>query len=302
MLLSWDTILLIAILLSMLVASAWILVQLKRTSTPISDPVQTIEIFGHRIRYSQEGIGPHIVFVHGIGASSYVWRRLIPLLNKNFTLTTFDLLGFGWSDKPASFAYDLDSQCDVILQFLKKLGIQKCYLVGSSMGGAICLRLAQTHPAQFPKVVTLAPSADPKIAFLDLKPLGFLSPIIQPMITDRFIKQIMKRVVSNKDLINEESLRHYTEPYKNKDAVVAFTKSFSLLRDQRVFQDLDKIQQPILILWGEKDKIIPFKFSKKISAKIKNMIFYSHPLAGHHPHEDEPLWTAEKITQFLTEK
>jgi pimeloyl-ACP methyl ester carboxylesterase len=83
---------------------------------------------------------------------------------------------------------------------------------------------------------------------------------------------------------------------------VAFAKSFSLLRDNRVFQNLDKIQQPVLILWGEKDKIIPFKFAKKISTRIKNMIFYSHPQAGHHPHEDEPLWTAEKISQFLTEK
>lgn len=283
-------------------ASYWILVQLRKSPPPPLQDFHAIEVYGHKVRYIQEGIGPHLLLIHGIGASVYVWRRLIPLLNKNFTVTAIDLLGFGLSDKPVEFKYDLDSQCDVILELLKKLKIDNCYIAGSSMGGAIALRLAQISPRKFPKVIALAPAADPKIAFFDLKNFGFLSPIIQPMITDRFIKQIMKRVIYNKELITEESLHHYASPYRSREAVVAFTKSFSLLRDQRIYNDLEKVQQPVLVLWGEKDKIIPFKYAKKISMKLKNMSFYAHPKSGHHPHEDEPVWTAEKISAFLTEK
>ncbi len=306
--LHWDLFLLPLIILAFVAfifCLVWILV--RRTAKFKGEPaiplvdIRTQSVFGHNIRYVQEGTGPHLILIHGIGASVFVWRRLIPLLSKHYTVTAFDLLGFGLSDKPLTFKYDLDSQCEAIEEFLNQLKIPQCFLAGSSMGGAIALRLAQVNPNRYQKVVTLSPLADPKIAFLDLKRFGFLSPIVQPLLTERFIEQVLKRVLSNRELINKESLQHYTQPYKQREALIAFTKSFSLLRDKRIYTELSNVQQPVLVLWGEKDKIIPIKYSQRITLQLKNMIFYSHPQSGHHPHEDEPQWTSEKITQFLSD-
>lgn len=257
-------------------------------------------IFGHKVYFTQEGTGDHILLLHGIGASHYVWRFISPKLSEKHTVTAVDLLGFGLSDKPNTFKYDLDSQCEMIFELLKELGIKKTTIIGSSMGGTIALRLVQIQPDLFNKVIVLSPAADPKITFFDLNRISFLSPVVKPLVTERFIKQIMKRVYSEHKHINEESIRIYTEPYiNNEGAVDSFVKSFSLLRDPRVYEQLDGIKNPVLILWGQKDRIIPFKFAKKIQFKIPESHLEIHKTAGHHVQEDDPDWVLSKIFSFL---
>lgn len=257
-------------------------------------------IFGHKVYFTQEGEGEHVLLLHGIGASHYVWRFITPKLAEKFTVTAVDLLGFGLSDKPTTFKYDLDSQCEMVLELLKELGIKKTTVIGSSMGGTIALRLAQVQPDLFEKVIVLSPAADPKITFFDLNRISFLSPVVKPLVTERFIKQIMKRVYSEQKHINEESIRIYTEPYiSNEGAVDSFVKSFSLLRDPRVFEQLDGIKNPVLIMWGQRDRIIPFKFAQKIQNKIPKSLLEVHKTAGHHVQEDDPDWVLSRILFFM---
>ena len=257
-------------------------------------------VFGHKVYFTQEGKGDHILLIHGIGASHYVWRYLSPELAKNFTVTAVDLLGFGLSDKPETFTYDLDSQCEVLLELMNQLGITKTIVIGSSMGGTIALRLTQLRPDLITKVVVLSPAADPRITFFDLNKLAFLSSVVRPLVTERLIKQIMNRVYSERKNISDETIRIYLEPYSNnKNAIDSFIKSFKLLRDPKVFEQLDAIKHPVLIMWGLRDKIIPIKFAKKIQSKIPNSILETHPTAGHHIQEDDPEWLIEKVLEFF---
>src|SRR5690606_17917398 len=140
---------------------------------------------------------------------------------------------------------------------------------------------AQTHPEIFRKVATLSPAADPKIAFLDLNKLLFLSPIVRPLVTEQLVKQIMKRVYSEPSLITPEALKVYSEPFAGESgSVESFVKSFKLLRDPRVYQHLEEIKVPTLILWGKNDKIISFKFAEKIKSKLSNSRLEAHKSAG----------------------
>lgn len=257
-------------------------------------------ILGHQVYFTQEGKGEDILLLHGIGASHYVWRFITPKLAENYKVTAVDLLGFGLSDKPNTFKYDLDSQCEMVLELLKQLGIKKTAVIGSSMGGTIALRLAQITSDLFSKIVVLSPAADPKITFFDLNRISFLSPVVKPLVTERFIKQIMKRVYSEQKHVNEETVRIYTEPYiSSEGAIDSFVKSFSLLRDPRVFEQLGIIKNPVLIIWGQKDRIISFKFAHRIQNKIPQALLEIHETAGHHVQEDDPDWVLSKIFPFL---
>ncbi len=293
----------IAVVLIWLLLAAKLTRRIKARPTKESSKNNYLNVFGHKIFYTQTGAGSHVLLIHGIGASHYVWRFVVPLLAENFTVTTIDLLGFGRSEKPTTFNYDLDSQCDTIIEVLKQLGIKKSYVVGSSMGGTIAFRLAQLHPDIFPKVATLSPAADPKIAFVDLNKLLFLSPLVRPLVTEQLVKQIMKRIYSNPSLITPESLKVYSEPFATQTGgVESFAKSFKLLRDPRVYQQLDEIKVPALILWGANDKIIPVKFAEKIVAKLPEATLEVHSTAGHHIQEEDPEWAYEKILGFLKTK
>ena len=299
---------LIALLFLLVFASGIALFFWFKSNKTLPEPSRTLSsgkhnyktIFGHKIYYTQEGNGDHVLMIHGIGASHYVWRFLTPKLSKKFTVTALDLLGFGLSDKPQDFKYDLDSQCEIILKLVNELEIKKCILIGSSMGGTIALRLTQMHPEIFVRTIALSPAADPRITFFDLNRISFLSPVVKPLVTEKFVKQIMKRVYAEKSLVTDENIKIYTEPYSNdKGAIDSFVKSFSLLRDPRVFEQLSIIKTPVLILWGEKDKIIPLKFAKKIQSKISKSELYTHPKAGHHVQEDDPQWVLNRIFSFL---
>lgn len=260
-------------------------------------------IFGYNIYFTQQGAGEHVILLHGLGASSYVWRFLTPRLAEDHRVTAIDLLGFGASDKPDTFKYDLDSQCDVIIELLKQLEIDSCAIVGSSMGGTIALRLAQMRPDMFHKIIVLSPAADPRVTFFDLNRISFLSPVVKPLVTEKFVKQIMKRVYSEQHLITDENIKIYAEPYaSHKGGVDSFVKSFSLLRDPRVYEHLDSIKCPVLILWGQKDRIIPFKFAERIKNKIPHSILEVHKTAGHHVQEDNPEWVLSKIIPFLKDQ
>jgi pimeloyl-ACP methyl ester carboxylesterase len=258
-------------------------------------------IFGHQVFYSQEGQGEHILLLHGIGASHYVWRFIVPQLAKDHTVTAVDLLGFGLSDKPNTFKYDLDSQCEVILQLVKELKIEKCTLIGSSMGGTISLRLVQMHPEIFQKIVVLSPAADPKIVLFDLNRVSFLSPMVMPLVTERFVKQILRMVYSERRFITDENIKIYSDPYSNNpSAIESFVKSFSLLKDPRVLEELELIKNPVLILWGRKDRIVSSKLAPRLQSKILNSTLEIHETGGHHIQEEDPDWVLSKIISFLS--
>jgi pimeloyl-ACP methyl ester carboxylesterase len=81
------------------------------------------------------------IFIHSIGSSLYSWRYQIQHFSSSQRIIAVDLLGFGKSEKPATADYHLDATTLRLTEFLDSLGIQCGYLVGCSMGGALCLWL-----------------------------------------------------------------------------------------------------------------------------------------------------------------
>lgn len=258
-----------------------------------------ISIQGHKIHYIQEGNGPHVVLLHGIGASTFTWRFLVHKLSRHYTVTVPDMVGFGQSAKPADFTYNLDDQCRVLDEFFNILDIPQMRIVASSMGGAVALWYAKLHPKKVLGIVAISPALDPTVLRYDLQKLQFLGPFVSPLVTRKFVKQILKRVVSNADLVTDENLDAYYKPYSQAEAIQSFIKSISVLRDRRLAQELDSIQIPLLIVWGANDKIVPLKVGEKIKTKFPRFQFISHPTAGHHVMEDDPNWLFEQVCEFF---
>lgn len=269
-----------------------------KTKSP-SEP-SFLNINSHKICYLQNGTGDPLILLHGLGASIYSWRFLFNLLSNRFNVTAIDLLGFGQSDKPQNFSYNLDDQAQILIQILDQLKIKKAYLVGSSMGGALALWLANQYPERFCKIVTMAPAIDPKVAILDLHNLSFISPLFLPMVTPLLVKTIMNRVITNSRVINHESIHNYYAPYaEGKSGIRAFVKSFSLLRDERLPSNLKDLKVPHLMIWGKGDKIVSFNVGERLEKKISNTKLIIHPSAGHHIMEDDPQWVSERVFEFL---
>jgi 2-hydroxymuconate-semialdehyde hydrolase len=108
--------------------------------------------------YHDQGSGAPIVLLHGSGpgVSAWAnWRLAIPELAKNFRVIAPDLLGFGYTERPAGVRYNMDTWVAHALGFLDALKLDKVGLVGNSFGGGLALNLATRHPDRVTRMVLM---------------------------------------------------------------------------------------------------------------------------------------------------
>lgn len=259
-----------------------------------------VEVDGLKIHYTQAGSGPDIVLLHGIGASVYVWRFLFPLLQTQARVTAIDLPGFGKSTKDATRDHGLDSQCERVARALTAIGISNATLVGSSMGGAIALWMAKRDPARFRRVVAIGPATDPRLVPVLADSAGSMASVLWRFLNRHSMRFILSRVVSRGELITDECIDHYLEPFRDgADSLKTFWAALALLSDKRLPDELSGLEAEVLVLYGECDKMVPRASIDRLLKILPQAKFESHPEGGHHVMEDEPEWSAEHILSFV---
>ncbi len=292
------------LVLTLTVVMLWLLLRSKpRPALGPNPDSKFIKIGPFDIHYLISGQGPTVLLLHGIGASVYTWRLLMPLLSRHYRVIAVDLPGFGRSSKIAVESYDLDQQTARLQLLLDTLDVKECHVVGSSMGGALALWLGLKNPERVKKVVTLAPAIDPRLVPLKLASFAWTSPFFRATAANRYVfSYLLGRILSKRDLINKESITEYLNPYQDSAAVHAFMKATSSIRDQRLLQELKSLMPPLLILWGKKDLVVREKNVKKLIQQIPHAKYHIHETGGHHLQEDDPVWVAEFIQKFFDSK
>ncbi len=261
-----------------------------------------IEIDGLNIHYVQAGRGADLVLLHGIGASVFAWRFLLPLLETHFRVTAIDLPGFGKSGKSGDRDYGLDAQTRAVNDALKALKIGPATLVGSSMGGVIALWLAKCFPEKFTRIVTLAPATDPRLVPEAIHHLDALIPFLRRALNRHTMRAILKRVIARHELINDDVIDSYLSPFLDDGSSVrAFWLATRLIADRRIPKELSGLKARVLIIYGDRDLRVPRRVIDQLTRTLPNSTLLTHEGGGHHIMEDEPLWTAETIVKFVSE-
>ncbi len=271
----------------------------KLLSAGPSSDYATID--GVKIHYQILGAGRPLVFLHGIGASVFTWRFVLPLLAMNFQVVLVDLPGFGRSSKDHKRTYDLDEQALILKKFIETLGLQNVGLVGSSMGGAIALWMCKLFPDTFTDVAVLAPAVSSQLMPLELAKLSHLVlPQASLLINKTLIRSIIKNIVTRPELVTDEMIRNYQRPFiEEPNAIRTFILATNILRDTRLPKELNTLKANILIIYGAKDKLVPRAVIQQLQNVLPHATYVEHEFAGHHPMEDEPQWLSEKLSEFF---
>ncbi|PUE66441.1 alpha/beta fold hydrolase [Arcobacter lacus] len=256
------------------------------------------------IFYTIEGIGEVVILLHGWPQTSYMWRKIIPNLSKNFKVITLDLPGLGNSS--ATKTYDTKNIATILNKFIKNLQIEKFHLVGHDIGSWVaasyCIYFKETL-----KSLTILDAGIPGLIPDELFCLANKNKIWQfffhsiDEIPEFLVKNKEKEYISwyfnkksyIKDAINEEDIQNYYLAYKNK-----MKNGFEYYRyfEQSAEQNrvlTSKLDIKILAIGGEfalKEQvgIAMEKISNSVTTKvIKN--------CGHYIAEEQP----EELTQIL---
>lgn len=240
-----------------------------------------------------------LLLIHGLGASAYSWRKVIPLLENDFKVITIDLWGFGKSSKDAPLDMDIDEHLQIIEDLLDYLHVDKVHVVGNSMGAHIALWMATQLPERVDKVIAISPASDPRLVPQYIRRMKWISNWTPLVVNHNMVRRMLLNVLGNPHNIDTEMVEAYLEPYLDAKAHLSFAASLKVIEDDRVFNSLPTIKKPVLTLWGERDRVIPRKVINKIVAQLPSVELKTHPKSGHCPMEEHPEWCAENIISFI---
>jgi pimeloyl-ACP methyl ester carboxylesterase len=112
----------------------------------------SFDYLGFRVFYRHEGDGPPLLLIHGYPFSSFDWAPLWPELTSRFTVIAPDMLGMGFSDKPAAYAYSVPDHAHMHLSLLRSLGVERCHILAHDLGDSVGQELLARHELGEPGV------------------------------------------------------------------------------------------------------------------------------------------------------
>ncbi len=267
-----------------------------------------VEVDGATIHYQEFGdpAKQTLILIHGYTASTYVWQTTAPIFADNdFHGVSVDLIGFGYSDKPKWFDYSITSQARMISRLMNRLGIGRATIVGSSYGGAVAATLALDYPERVEKLVLVDAVINDDVKnhpLLKLAAIPGLGEVLTPFLLDSkfFLKHRMKNTLApeNHHLISQDRIDSVHRPLNAANAhhsVLATSRSWDA---NRVERDAQYINQPTLIIWGEKDTVIPIQNGEKLYDSILNSRFVVFENCGHVPQEENSELFVDLVTEF----
>jgi len=270
-----------------------------------------IEVGNLKIRYWALGEkGPPVILIHGLGASADIWMYNIEALAKEHRVFALDLVGFGRSDKPGpSFSpFDYTPFLD---GFIRALNIDGVSLVGQSLGGGIALHYAIQFPKKVNKLVLVDNAGLGKEVIWTLRAMSL--PLVGELLSypsRRGVAIFFKLAVRNQALITEDFVDLYYDIFCQpgfQKFLLRILRQIVTVRGAReeilepILNNLHKVAQPVLIIWGEKDRVLPLKHGYLGKEKLPNARLKIMEGCGHIPFFERADEFNRAVLAFLSE-
>ena len=293
-----------------------------------------MEIDGARMRYLRAGSAkspllakdarngapqPPLILLHGLMGYSFSWRYTMPALAPYATVYAPDLMGAGFSDRPAGIDHSARGTAKRLLQFIERLGISSFDLLGTSRGGAVAMMAAAE---------CLSGNTELHDTGLHLRRLVLVAPVnpysahgqwLAPFFGSAFGAALFRqfivrtsfsypywhmRLYGDRSRIPPEALEGYKAPLAKPglfEHALSIAKTWTQdLRDlEATLPKLASIRT--LLIWGSKDPAVYALSAAPLAKYFPNSKLIIFPGNGHLPYEECPEEFNKALIEFLTE-
>jgi len=312
---SWRGVLARTLALTVIAAAAWGGSQAWAPDRPVDSlkarwapaPSAFINVAGMQVHVRDEGPrdDPHpIVLLHGTSASLHTWDGWAEPLRATRRVVRFDLPGFGLTGPNPSGDYTLMAYVAFVDQVLQQLGVTQAVVAGNSLGGEIAWLTALHHPQRVSRLVLVDAGGYPfepqgmPIGF-KLARIGWLAPVTTHFLPRQAIEDSVQSVYGHPERITPELVDRYYELTLRAGNRAALIQRFAQSPLGRHAEDVKRVQQPTLILWGAKDHLIPPDHAQRFAHDLLGAQVVVFDELGHVPQEENPQATLAAARGFM---
>jgi len=304
-----GTVLALAMLLGGVIAYHWapdrpVSALVARWAPP---PSQFVAIDGLQVHLRDEGPRDDptpIVLLHGTSASLHTWDGWVAALLPRHRVVRLDLPGFGLTGPAPDDDYSMGRYVEFIASALDTLGIEQCVIAGNSFGGWISWETALAHPDRIKGLVLVDAAGYPLQS--ESVPIGFrlanvpvLNRVMESVLPRGIVESSLRNTYGDPSRVTPELVDRYYELTLREGNRRALAQRFAAGRGTTEPGRIRSLRLPTLILWGDRDRLIPPSYAERFHRDIAGSELVMFPGLGHVPQEEDPAATVAAVLAFL---
>jgi pimeloyl-ACP methyl ester carboxylesterase len=264
-----------------------------------------ITLSAGEVAYDVLGFGPPLLLVHETPTNSYIWRNVAMRLADRFSVYTFDLLGFGQSERKEGLDISISGQAQLLAELVETLNLEAPSIAGHDIGGAIALRAHLLEGIPFGCIavidsVALRPWITPTTRHIKEH-----LDVYRSMPTEVFEASIASHLrTATYRVMDKPTLATYPDQWKGEVGRTLYLQNAAQLREEDTAELeplLPSITVPISIVWGENDAWLPLTTAERLHELILGSDLVLLPHTGHFATEDSPQEVAATLFCFFTD-
>lgn len=255
---------------------------------------------GLRLNYDISGKGKPILFLHGWGMSSRVWRHQISYFSNRYRTVTLDFRGHG--DSRPSADYSFEALAGDVKEVIEGLSLRPASIVGWSMGGSVAILTAIKYPEAVNNLILV--STTPKFVASEDFPYGQPEATLRRMAkqierdTNKAMTEFCSMMFEEEGIAGDVWDTVASNGWPSKDTLIGY---LTTLAEADLREHLPKIECPTAIIHGMLDKISFQEAAVYMADRIKRVRLEIHHDEGHAPFLTRPDWFNTELEGFLNE-
>ena len=275
----------------------------------VSEHGRFLDIDGVRIYVEEqnpESAQATIVFIHGLGGSTFSWRHNVPFfVSQGYRVVTLDMKGFGLSSKDFKSDYSHPTQASLLAGVLARIGVDRAYFVGHSMGTSVMLHFAHLYPEKVMGLISVDGAVNLEGRFGHVSTLLNFGPfrrIGEVFLTHYLTRERVSKLLESayhQDIVTAEIVDGYYSRLvigQWAQSLLAMTRDMS---KNTINFSLEDMTFPMLILWGENDTWVKRENIDRWKEQIPGAEFHVILETGHMVMEENPELFNGAVLAFL---
>lgn len=268
-------------------------------------PSDLVDILGVRLHLRESGPAgaPAVILLHGFGSSLHTWEPWAVALAVDRRVLRFDMPGTGLSGPDPTGDYSDPRSLALLAAIMDRAGLASATLIGNSMGARIAWKFAAASPERVEKLVLISPDgfASPGISYGKREDVPLFVSAMRYVLPKALLRMNLAPAYGDPARLADEVVTRYHDLMLapgSRDALIARMKQLELTPPEPL---LRRITAPVLLVWGDRDRMIPLSNAADYGAALPRSRLVVLPGLGHVPHEEAPAVALAPVEAFLAE-